>query len=261
VVATVPKRAESEQGSCYRRVVRRAGLLVGVLTVLLLGCSGSSSPQLSNDFGGCAFGAHARCPNADLAALSVPQSDLRGADFSGANFKGTDLSDSDLRDANLSGANLSRVNLVNADLRGADLSDAILFQATLDGARWSGANRTGTRYCETVLPDGSFSDCKELDVPTTIDTRPPAVVSFGPDRPVRCLHDFIGEGINVDWRVRHASSVAFQIDGVQAATAVGDKGVKRIPFPCDGARHTVTLQAFASFAPVASDSFELSLEP
>lgn len=234
--------------------------LAAVLAVGVIGCS-SDEPGLSNQFGECVFAPGTQCPDADLAAVSAPQSDLRNANFAGANLKGVDFGHADLRDVNFSGANLSRAVLVGADLRGADLSDAILFQATMTGARWVGSVRTGTRYCETLLPSGSVSECPELDVVVPGSQVPAEIVTFEATSPVRCHNDFIGEGVDVTYRVRHASSISFLVDGIPVTRSSKRRGVKRVPFPCDEERHEVEIQAFGEVPPFAAASFELALPP
>ncbi len=235
-------------------------LVVGLVAFGLVACS-SPDPGFSNRFGECVFEPGTQCPDADLAAVSAPQSDLHGANFARANLKGVDFGHANLRNVDFSGANLSRANLTGVDLRGANLSSAILFQATLTGSQWRGSNRDGTRYCETLLPSGAVSDCPELDVVIPEDSTPAAIVTFEPVQPARCRTDFIGEGVEVNWRVRDASSVSFLVDGAPVASSSGRRGVKRLPFPCDDAPHEVSIQAFGAAPPFATASFTLSVPP
>jgi hypothetical protein len=173
-------------------------------------------------------------------------------------MSGTDLSNAILRDAKLVGTNLSGVDLTNADLRGADLSGATLFRAHFEDADWTGANRANVRLCETFFPDGTVSDCKDLEVAGgTGQTPPPSVTTFAPTLPAACLNDALGQGLEVAWKVRNANTVSFLVDDVRATTAAGTHGVKRVPVPCDGQRHRFTLQAFGTVPPIATRSFSV----
>ena len=243
--------------------VRVGFVLVAVAALVVLGGCGSAGSPLSNRFGDCTFDPNARCANQDLVAVNIPSTDLTGADFSGSDLRRADLRYTILRNVNFSGTNLSNANLTGADLRGANLANAQLFQSTLDRADWTGANRAGTRYCETLLPDGSVSDCREitdLEVPV-VTAKPPVVVNFGPRPPVQCFNDGAGEGIEVDWLLRDATSAGFLVDDIQASSALGSSGITRIPFPCDRRTHKVTIQAFGAVPPLAAASFSLTLGP
>lgn len=240
-------------------------VVAAVLVVLVAAACGSSKREFSNRIGECTFEPHAVCPNQDLTAVNAVSGDLTGADFSGADLTGADLHDATLRDVKFTGTDLTKADLTGADLRGADLSDATLFRASLLQADWGGSNRAGMKVCQTILPDGSVSDCPTLSNPgiglTPTTQPPPTVVRFAPHRPVRCLVDAIGEGIEVDWKVRNASSVTFAVDEDRVSTSSGvSGGIKRIPFPCDDARHTVSIQAFGSTA-FAERDFTLSVAP
>ncbi|MEP6624043.1 MAG: pentapeptide repeat-containing protein [Acidimicrobiia bacterium] len=237
--------------------MRRAvvSLLAGAAVLVVVGCSGSD-PSLTNKFGDCTFEVQAVCTHQDLQSLSLQASDLTGADFSGSDMTNTDLSNTLLRDAKLVGTNLSGVDLTGADLRGADLSGATLFRAHLEHADWTGADRSNAKYCETFFPDGTVSDCKDLEVSGgTGKSPPPSVTSFAVLPPGTCLNDALGQGIEVDWKVRNANAVAFMVDDVRASTAAGTHGVKRVPVPCDGKQHRFTLQAFGAAPPLATKSF------
>lgn len=240
---------------------RTAGwLCLGAAVALAGGCASSGS-ELSNRYGNCTFVPRTQCADQDLAAVSVPSSDLTDSDFSGADLRRADLRHAILRNANLAGADLSNADLTGADLRGANLAGARLFQATLTRANWVGAQRAGARYCETLLPDGGVSDCTEitgLEVPK-VTIKPPRIESFAPRRPVRCIYDGAGGGIEIDWKVRDGGSASFLVDDIQVSTAAGDHGIKRIPFPCDDQRHTVSIQAFGALSPLATSSFSLTL--
>lgn len=229
--------------------------------MILVACT-TSNDAVSNDFGNCTFEPGAQCPNQDLVAVTAAESDLRGADLSGSNFEGADLRNSDLRDANLSDTVLVGVDLTGADLRGADLSRAKVFEATFDSADWVGSTRTGTRYCHTILPDGGVSDCPELDgVVVPFDETPPEVVRLAAARPEGCKDDFVGEGIEVDWEVLRADYVVFLVDDVQVAASSGKRGVKRLPFTCDGKPHRVTIQAFGIVSEIGTSTITVAVDP
>lgn len=195
--------------------------------------------------------------------MTLQNSDLTGADFSGSKFNHTDLRNSILRDAKFVKADLGATDLTNADLRGADLSGALLFRVIFDGANWTGSNRTGAQYCDTVLPDGALSTCQVLDSAATPAPaqQPPAVLQFRLRRPVRCLKDALGEGVEVDWGVSRATSVSFLRDNVRVADGSGSSGIKRLPVPCDRKSYRLTIQAFGAAPPVASRSVTVALEP
>ena len=244
--------------------MRRPSLASAVLLVgaLVVGCQSSSGQGLSNRFGDCTFAPNAVCTGQNLAALTLDGSDLTGADFSGSDLSHADLRNVILRDANLKDANLAGADLSGADLRNANLSGATLFTARLDRADWTGSNRTGTRYCQTKLPDGTMSTCRDLESSVPIaPAQPPAIETFTVHRPLRCLADGVGEGFEVDWKVVRASNVAFSIDNIRASTASGNGGIQRLPMQCDNRRHVVTLQAFGSSPPPATQSFTVSLAP
>ena len=76
-----------------------------------------------------------------------------------------------------------------------------------------------------------------------------------PHEPVKCLDDGVGQGVEVDWAVQHADTVAFLVDGLRSSSATGSGGVKRLPMPCDGKRRTVTILAFGATPPPAQESF------
>lgn len=243
--------------------MRRSALLVIAAAVVVLGTGcGSSGPEFSNRFGDCVFEPGTTCTNQDFTALNLESSDLTGANFSGSNFRNADLRNVILRNANLSGTQMLGADLTGADLRGADLSGAELFSATMDNVRWAGANRTGIKLCQTLLPNGTVSDCPDLDNVTPPPPKgPPAIVTFAPHEPVRCIVDAIGEGIEVDWKVRNAESAVFLVDDVEASTQLGSGGIKRLPFPCDHHTHTVTIKVSGDTPPVATRSFDLKLGP
>jgi uncharacterized protein YjbI with pentapeptide repeats len=98
----------------------------------------------------------------DLANISIPETDLRGADLNGANLSGAYLIGINLLGANLIGADLRRANLSYAKLRGdnligADLSGVNLSRADLGGANLSGANLSRANLSGTDLRDANLS--------------------------------------------------------------------------------------------------------
>lgn len=244
--------------------MRRAGIASAVLlaAALVAGCQSSSGQGLSNRFGDCTFAPHVVCTGQNLGALTLDGSDLTGANFSGSDLSYSDLRNVILRNANLMNTNLVGADLSRADLRNANLSGATLFITRLDNADWTGSNRTGIRFCQTKLPDGSMSACPGLD-PTgpAAPGQPASIDVFAIHRPLRCLDDGAGQGFEVDWKVRHASNVAFLIDDIRATTGSGSGGIQRIPMRCDNRQHVVTLQAFASSPPPATKSLTVSLPP
>ena len=232
---------------------------VTVAAVIALTSCQNSNPTLTNHFGDCTFAPHAVCRNQNLGALNLESMDLTGMDLSGSDLTDSDLHGAILRNATLVGTNLSAVNLSGADLRGANLTNAALFRARLDRADWAGSNRTGVRYCQTLLPDSAVSDCKELAVAGHVGPLdPPKIVTFAPHEPVKCLDDGVGQGVEVDWAVQHADTVAFLVDGLRSSSATGSGGVKRLPMPCDGKRRTVTILAFGATPPPAQESFPVA---
>ena len=249
---------------CYRDTMRRPGIASAVLLAgaLLVGCQSSSSQGLSNRFGDCTLAPHAVCTGQNLAALTLDGSDLTGADFSGSDLSHADLRHVILRDANLTNVNFSEADLSDSDLRNANLSGAALFSARLDRVDWTGANRTGTRYCLTRLPDGGMSNCQELEsIAPPAPPKPPEIEVFAVHRPKRCLDDAVGQGFEVDWKTLRASTVAFVIDDIRAASASGNGGIQRLPMKCDNRQHVVTLQAFGSTPPPASKSLTVAVPP
>ena len=236
-----------------------ATLVIAAMTIAA-SCSSSGS-TLSNRYGDCTFKPHTVCRNQNLTSLSLEFSDLTGADFSGSDFTHSDLRNAILRNAKLVGTILTQVDLNRADLRGADLSGSRMFNTRLDNANWTGSNRSDVQYCHAVLPDSTLSTCKLLDVPVPGSSNPPKIATFEMHRPVQCLNDGIGEGVEVDWKVRHATNVVFLIDDIRASDAQGTGGVKRLPVPCDRKTHRLTLQAFGAVPPVATKSFRMSVKP
>jgi hypothetical protein len=227
--------------------------------VVVAGCGGTHR-EISNGFGDCTFQPKTVCRNQDLSSIAASNSDLDGADLSGANLTGADLRRVSLRDARLVKTILNGADLSGADLRNADLTGASLIGTILDNADLDGTNQTDVRYCNTALPDGSVTDCKFLDGPKGKPDPPPRVVRARAHKPVRCIVDGIGDGIEVDFKTRHAQSVVFSVDDVRASdTRFGD-GIQRIPFTCDGHPHTVSVEAFGRTAPPATRTFTVSVE-
>ena len=232
--------------------------MVTVATAVAMTSCQNSSPTLENHFGDCTFAPHAVCRNQNLGAVDLEALDLTGIDLSGSDLTDSNMHRTILRNATLVGTNLSAVNLSGADLRGANLTDAALFRARLDRADWAGSVRTGVRYCQTLLPDSTVSDCKELEVVGHIGPLiPPTIVNFAPHEPQKCFNDGVGQGIEVEWSVQNADTVAFLVDGLRASSATGSGGIKRLPMPCDGKQRTVTILAFGSTPPPARSTFSV----
>jgi hypothetical protein len=238
----------------------RPGWGILALAVLTVTASCQSSGSVAtNRVGDCTFEPHTVCKNQNLIAVSLESSDLTGADFSGSDMTDANLRNAILRDAVLVGTNLSAAQLSGADLRGANLTNAALYRAHLDGADWFRSDRSGVRYCQTLLPDETISTCKALDVSNGAPAPRPSIVVFAASRPARCINDGIGQGINLDWAVRNASTAVFLVDDVHVSNATGTRGTKRIPFPCDGKPHSVTLQAIGATPPLAASSIVVSV--
>jgi hypothetical protein len=228
--------------------------------VLAAGCA-SSGREISNRFGDCTFKPRAICPNQDLSSIAASNSDLNGADLSGVNLTGADLRATSLRGAKLTKAILNGADLSNADLRNADLSGAFLIGTTFDHADLSDTNQAGATFCNTVLPDGTVTDCQFLrQTKQSKPDPPPSILLARAHRPVQCIVDGIGDGIEVDFRTKYAQSIVFSVDDIRASDSNFGEGIKRIPFTCDGHPHKVTVQAFGRTAPPASRSFTVSVE-
>jgi hypothetical protein len=243
--------------------MRRARFACAALAVVALGAGcGSSGRAISDRYGECTFRPGAVCPNQDLSSIAASNSNLNGADLSGADLTGADLRDVTFRGANLTKTNLGNADLTGADLRNANLTGASLISTTLQDADLTDTNQTGVTFCNTVMPDGTVTDCKIILAglkPTKPDP-PPSITSARARRPVHCIVDGIGDGIEVDYHVKHAQSVVFSVDDVRASVSNYDDGIQRIPFPCDGHPHLVTVVAFGRTPPVASHSFVVSVE-
>jgi len=243
--------------------MRRARIACAVLAVgvLAAGC-GSSGREISDRYGDCTFRPRAVCPNQDLSSIAASNSNLNGADLSGTNLTGADLRDVSFRGANLAKANLGNADLSGADLRNANLAGASLISTTLQDADLTDTNQTGVTFCNTVLPDGTVTDCKIITAgvkPAKPDPAPSITVARA-RRPVRCIVDGIGDGLEIEYSVKYAQSVVFSVDDVRASVSNDDVGIQRIPFTCDGHPHRVKVEAFGKTAPVASRSFTVSVE-
>ena len=238
----------------------RCAWAVLAAVTLVAGCGGSGR-EISNRFGECTFEPKTVCRNQDLSSIAASNSDLDGADLSGANLTGADLRQVSLRGAKLVKTVLNGADLTGADLRDADLSGAYMISATLDRADLTNTNQAGVTFCNTVLPDGTVTDCKFLQStkPGKVVPRPEIVVARA-HRPVRCIVDGIGDGIEIDYRTKHAQSVVFSVDDVRASDSRFADGIQRIPFTCDGHPHTVSVTAFGRTAPPATRSFTVSVE-
>jgi hypothetical protein len=230
-------------------------------TIATLAACGSSEREITNRFGDCTFEARTVCRGQDLEAIAASNSDLDGADFSGANLTGADLRDVSFRNATLVGTVLNGADLTGADLSNADFSKAKLIGTSFEAADLYRTTQTDAVFCNTVMPDGTVTDCQFL-VPTKPGKtlRPPQIVRAGAHKPVVCIVDGIGDGIEIDFRVRRAQSVIFSVDDARVSQANVDRGIKRIPFTCDGRPHTVSLEAFGRASPTARTSFEVSVE-
>ncbi len=242
--------------------MRRARYACALVAAILFvaGCGGTDR-EISNRFGDCTFVPKTNCVNQDLSAIAASNSDLDGSDFSGANLTGADLRNVSLRGAKLVKTILNGVDLTGADLRNSDLTGAFLISATLTRADLADTVQTGVTFCNTVLPDGSVTDCKFLrGGKQAKPDPPPRIVRARAHRPAKCIVDGIGDGIEIDYKALHAQSVVFSVDNVRASDANFGEGIQRIPFTCDGHPHTVQVEAFGRTTPPATRTFSVSVE-
>jgi uncharacterized protein YjbI with pentapeptide repeats len=250
------------------------------LVALLVAAGACGSETVSDEsVGDCVFEPGAVCREQDLQNVSFVAADLRGADFSGANLQNADLRDSDLSDAKLVGTILAGTNLAGANLTNADMTRAFLFGTNLSDANLDGVQDDGAQRCNVTEPDGSFTSgaivgpdgreepCDagdgEATTPTTARpvTEPPRVAYFRPAKPERCITDVAGTGIEIEWWIPNANSMTFYVDGIRIESASKPRGVKRVPFICDGKQHIVSVEAFGAVEPKASGVFTASLDP
>jgi len=240
----------------------RRGWLCGLALIMFTASCGGTEPAVSNRFGNCVFEPHTVCTGQDLEAVSMAFADLTGADLSGANLSDADLHGAILRNAKFVNTNLGGADLTQADLRGADLSGTLLYAANLDNADWEGSQKSTIKTCNTVLPDGSISDCISITSKLPPSAKPPPeVVRFGLEPPGRCITDAVGEGVEVFWSVRNASQVGFSVDGIRLRDDTEPSGVLRVPVPCDGREHTFEIQADGDKPPPATKSFTSRIAP
>ena len=238
----------------------RCACVVLAAVVVVAGC-GTNGREISNRYGDCTFKPRTVCRNQDLSSIAASNSDLNGADLSGANLTGADLRQVSFRGAKLVKTNFTGSDLSGADLRDADITDAFFVGSTLDRADLAGANQTGATFCNTVLPDGTVTDCKYLE-----STKPGKqakrlrIAQARARRPVHCIVDGVGDGIEIDYRTVNTQSVVFSVDDVRVSDSRFSAGIQRIPFTCDGHEHTVSVEAFGKVAPPVSRSFTVSVE-
>jgi uncharacterized protein YjbI with pentapeptide repeats len=241
------------------RKARYACAVLAAVT-LVVGCGGNER-EISNRFGDCTFRPKTVCTNQNLSAVAASNSDLNGANLSGANLTGADLRSVSLRGAKLVKTVLSSADLTGADLRNADLTGAVLIGTTLENADLTDTNQHDVTFCNTVMPDGSVTECEFLyGAHGAKPDRPPRILVARAQRPVKCIVDGIGDGIEVDYRTRNAQSVVFSVDDVRASDTNFARGIQRIPFTCDGHPHSVTVEAFGRATPPATRTFNVSVE-
>ena len=239
-----------------------------LLAVALLAAACSTSSSSSDQAGPCDIHPGTVCRNEDLQGVSMVAADLHGADFSGSDLSNADLRNADLTGANLVKAQLGAANLAGASLRNANLSGATLFSTNLTGANMTGAIKTGWYACNVTQPDGALvpGDCPVSPggsiVPAVkAPTGPPVVRYFRPERPVRCLNDASGTGIEVEWSTQNVSAVSFAVSNVRIdGGSVQATGSQRLPFICDGKPHPVAMQGFGSQSRIATASFTVALQ-
>lgn len=227
------------------------------LALLVVTACGSNEPSVTGKFGDCNFVPNTNCSGQKLIAVTLQFSDLRGANLSNVDFTDSNLHGADLRNADLSGANFSSADLTDADLRGANLDGTMFYQSNLDRARWSGTDRSRTKFCQTVLPDGSISNCRVITDLTPVSTTAPPqpqILEFGVQPPGDCYSDAVGEGIELRYRTKYANQIGVSVDGIRIRDDQASRGVIRIAVDCDGRDHTFELVAFGQMPPPASRS-------
>jgi uncharacterized protein YjbI with pentapeptide repeats len=88
-----------------------------------------------------------------MSGADLTDTNLNNLDLRYVSFWHTNLTSAQLKGADLRYANLSKSNLEGANLNGANLSDA-----NLDGAVLDKASMKGTRFCNTIMPNGKVSN-------------------------------------------------------------------------------------------------------
>jgi uncharacterized protein YjbI with pentapeptide repeats len=235
--------------------MRRAWLL-GVALLVVAAC-GSNEPSVTGKFGECNFVPNTDCSGQKLTAVTLQFSDLRNANLSKVDFTDSNLHGADLRNANLSGADFSDADLTDTDLRGANLAGTMFYRTNLDRARWSGTDRSQTKFCQAVLPDGSISNCPVITDLTPVSTTAPPqpqILEFGVEPPGDCFSDAVGEGVELRYRTKYADQIGVSVDGVRLRDDQASSGIIRVAVDCDGKNHTFDLTAFGKTLPPASRS-------
>lgn len=85
------------------------------------------------------------CDNCNLSYANLSELDLTGASLNGAYLYGAKLRGTILRDAKLHRADFTRSDLEGADMTGATLSEI---------------RSVSTKWCGTIMPDGSQNDSR-----------------------------------------------------------------------------------------------------
>jgi uncharacterized protein YjbI with pentapeptide repeats len=254
------------------RTIRRGALVA----VLLLGgaCSSESAPD--DAVGNCKVEPDTVCRDQDLQNVDFVAADLRGADFSGSTLSRADFRDADLTGAKLVGSILAGTNFAGANLTNVDMTGAFLFGTNFTGAEIEGIQDEGVQRCQVTEADGSYTSgalvgpegqeeaCSNTGQATTTTSRAggggaPRIEYFRLAKPRRCITDVAGEGIDLEWSAPNATSLTFYVDGIRIESASKEKGVKRVPFRCDGKVHIVTADAFGAGGPKASALLTVTL--
>jgi uncharacterized protein YjbI with pentapeptide repeats len=109
---------------------------------------------------------HAYLKGANLANVSLQESDLWGADLEGAMLSGANLRGCNMAGANLENAEMEHVVLIESDLRGANLKEADLERATLSKADIRGAQLHGAdlQYATLIAADLERAELVEANL-------------------------------------------------------------------------------------------------
>ena len=124
-------------------------LAVGATAVLALAMADSANAfveeHLEQVMSAVNNGQPVVCEKCNLSYANLSELDLTGANLSGAFLYGAKLRGTILRDAKLDNADFTRGDLERADFTGATMSDI---------------RATSTKWCGTIMPDGTTNDSR-----------------------------------------------------------------------------------------------------
>lgn len=246
------------------------GPIAAVALVVLGGLAAagcSDGPSGANEAGPCEVKPGVVCRDQDMRGVSMVAADLTGADFSGSDLRGTDLRNAVLDDVKFVGSILGAVDFTGASMKNADLSDAHLFFTNFTGADLTGVKEDGTYACNVTAANGALEgrDCAAIPGATTTTTPnnvtgPPTIDELRVAPPGRCVNDIAGNGIRIEYVTRNTIGLSFSVDGIRVDGDVKRRGVRRLPFVCDGKPHEVRLQAFGNDNAVVTRTLRTALE-